>query len=257
MNLNQPVILVGVGEMGGVFARALLRDGRTLVPVVRETPIEEVAANHPEPKLVLVTVGEADLDPVLAGMPDAWRGHVGLIQNELLPRTWDAHNIANPTVAAVWFEKKPGKDTTVIIPTPAYGPRAGLLVSALESIGIAAVEVTSEDEMLYEMVRKNLYILTANIGGLITRSTVHDLWHNHRALAEEVAAEIIEIQGWLTGAELDGERLVAGMVEAFDGDPEHGATGRSAPMRLARALHHADEAGIAATKLRKIAASID
>jgi len=43
------------------------------------------------------------------------------------------------------------------------------------------------------------------------------------------------------------------MLEAFDGDPEHGCTGRSAPARLARAIRQADAAGLAVPRLREIA----
>ena len=56
---------------------------------------------------------------------------------------------------------------------------------------------------------------------------------------------------------LDHDALVAGMVEAFDADPEHGATGRSAPSRLVRALAHADEADLEVPTLRTITGEID
>ncbi len=34
--MNAPVVLIGVGEMGGVFARGLLRLGHPVYPVPRE-----------------------------------------------------------------------------------------------------------------------------------------------------------------------------------------------------------------------------
>ena len=39
------------------------------------------------------------------------------------------------------------------------------------------------------------------------------------------------------------------MVAAFLADPDHGCTGRSAPARLARAIAHADRAGLAVPEL--------
>ena len=63
----------------------------------------------------------------------------------------------------------------------------------------------------------------------------------------------MDIQDALTGAKHDREKLVAGMLEAFDGDPAHGCTGRSAPARLARALEHADTFGLAVPTLRALA----
>jgi hypothetical protein len=83
---------------------------------------------------------------------------------------------------------------------------------------------------------------------------VGKLWQQHRALAQQVAEEIIEIQAWLTGATLAKARLIAGMLEAFDADPGHRCTGRSALARLVRALRDADAAGLAVPTLRAIAA---
>ena len=247
-----PIALIGVGEMGAVFGRALLRAGHPIHPVLRSMPLDTAASRLPEPALALVTVAEDDLAPVLSSLPDGWKGRAGLIQNELLPRDWMAAGITEPTVAVVWFEKKPGRDTKVIIPTPIAGPAASLLVDALATVDIPAVRVENLKALEPELVRKNLYILTANIAGLVTRGTVMQLWDDHRDLAERVAAEILSIQEWLVGRQLDRPALVSAMVETFAADPEHGTTGRSAPSRLARALRHAEAAGLAAPTLESI-----
>lgn len=249
---DQPVVLVGVGEMGGVFAKALLAAGRTVVPVTRTTTLSAVAARVRDPALVLVTVGESDLESVLSEMPLVWRDRVGLIQNELLPRDWLAHDITDPTIAVVWFEKKRGTDTKVIIPSPIAGPRAELLSSALTGIDIATTIVTT-DEIVGQLVIKNLYILVANIAGLETGGTVSALWEEHEELARQVGTEILEIQEYLVGAPIDGEAAYRGMLVAVEGDPDHGTTGRSAPKRLARTLAHAADAGIETDKLSELA----
>jgi hypothetical protein len=176
-------------------------------------------------------------------MPDGWRSRVGLIQNELLPRDWERHAIESPTVAVVWFEKKPGRATKVIIPTPVAGPQADLLVEALTSIDIPAERI-ADNALADTLVAKNLYILTANIAGLRTGGTVSELWGGHRPLAGAVASEILEIQEWLVGAPVDADGAIKGMVRAIEGDPGHGTTGRSAPRRLERAIGHARSAGI-------------
>ena len=133
--MKRPVVLVGVGEMGGVFARGLLRSGHPVFPVNRGDDLAARAAEIPDPELVLVAVAEADLPGVLERMPEAWADRLGLLQNELLPADWAA--FPDPTVISVWFEKKPGQDAKVIIPSPVFGPQAGLIADALESIGIA------------------------------------------------------------------------------------------------------------------------
>ena len=79
--LDSPVALVGVGEMGGVFSRALLRAGHPVYPVVRSGSAETVANALPDPSLALVTVGEADLPRLLPSLPERWMGRAGLINS--------------------------------------------------------------------------------------------------------------------------------------------------------------------------------
>ena len=249
--MNDSITLVGVGEMGAVFAHALLRTGHPVFPVLRSTPVAAAIEQNPDPGLALVTVAEDDLHPVLDALPSEWRSDVGLIQNELLPRAWIRHGIEAPTVAVVWFEKKPGRATRVLVPTPVAGPWAGELVAALTAIDIPAEHIP-DDQLIDALVAKNLYILTANIGGLRTQGTVTDLWNGNREFASAIASEVLDIQDWLVGEPVDRDQAVRGMVEAIDGDPEHGTTGRSAPRRLERAIGYAKAAGIETPMLVEI-----
>lgn len=250
--MKAPIVVVGLGEMGGVFARGFLSAGHPVFPVLRHDTTADLADEVPDPALVLITVGEDDLGEVLVRLPEAWRSRTGLIQNELLPRDWTKHGIERPTVASVWFEKKPRKPVKVIIPTPVAGPKAELFVDALAAIDIPAAAI-SDAGLIDALVAKNLYILTANIAGLRTGGTVSELWSGHRELAESVAAEVFEIQEHLVGAPIDGKGAVAAMVTAIEADPDHGATGRSAPSRLERARRHAAAAGIGTPTLDAIA----
>jgi hypothetical protein len=248
--MKDPVVLIGVGEMGGVFARGLLRLGHPVHPVTRRIPMEDVAAAVPAPALVLVAVAEGDLQSVLRDLPEPWRDRAGLLQNELLPADWSS--LADPTVISVWFEKKPGQDAKVIIPSPVYGPRAALLADALGAIGIPARQLAKPDELLFELVVKNLYILTSNIAGLRVGGTVAELWDRHRDFASAVAEDVIALQEVLTGHSFDRAALVEGMIAAFRGDPVHQCLGRSAPARLERALAHAGVHGLHLPVLEEI-----
>ena len=250
--MYEPIVVIGIGEMGGVFTRGLLRTGHPVYPVTRKTDMKAMAKAMPEPFLVLLAVGENDLHPTLEKVPPQWRNRLGLLQNELLPRDWQRHEIQNPTVISVWFEKKKGQDYKVLIPSPVYGPRAGVLEDALTSLDIPCWELKNEQELLFELVRKNIYILTTNISGLVTGGTVDELWYRHEALARQVANEVIDIQEWLTQHRFDRDELIEGMLEGIKGDLQHKCMGRSAPARLARALEYADEAGLAVPKLREI-----
>jgi ketopantoate reductase len=250
--MKEPVVVLGLGEMGRVFAGGFLRTGHPVYPVTREMDLDRETTLIPGPELVLVAVGEKDLHAVLDGLPESWRDRVGLLQNELLPRDWRDHRIVRPTVVSVWFEKKRGSEARPILPSPVYGPKASLLLDALGSLEIPAVPVAEASDMLYEMVRKNLYILTANIAGIVVGGTVGSLWRDHRALAREVASEVLDVQEWLVRETLHRERLVAGLAEGFAADPDHSCLGRTARGRLERAVLIADEAGLAVPRLRRI-----
>ncbi len=253
--MENTVVMIGLGQLGRVFAGGLLKTGHTLVPVNRGDDLAALARRWPEPDLVLVSVGENDLHPALSALPDAWHDSVGLLQNELLPRDWEAHHIPDPTVVSVWFEKKGGMDAKALLPSPVYGPEADRLVAALAAIDLPARTLPDADDLLWELVRKNLYILTTNIAGLEVEGDVGTLWGKHRQLAEAVAADVLDVQDWLAGRRLERDGLMAGLLEAFRADPGHGCAGRTATARLTRALHHADAAGLAVPALRRIAAA--
>ena len=252
--MKKPVILIGVGEMGGVFARGFLRLGHPVYPVLRDTVMDEVAAAVADPEAVVVAVGEKDLAATLDAVPDAWKDKLVLLQNELLPA--DFAHLQEVTVISVWFEKKPGMDFKVIIPSPAHGPRATLLEAALGTLGIPVRVLASEEELLFELVLKNLYILTTNIAGLRTGGTVGELWRDHRELAEKVAEDVIALQEQLTGKRFDHQALIDAMLAAFEGDPEHKCMGRSAPARLERAMAHGERHGIDLPTLAQIASEM-
>ena len=249
--MEDKIIVIGLGEMGSVFARGFLKLGYPVYPVTRSNDITHMAANIPNPRLVVVAVGESDIHNVIDSLPASWRTNTLLLQNELLPRDWK-NKIDDPTVISVWFEKKKGQDSKVIIPSPVYGPNATLVKNALESLDIACRVVEWPEELLFELVRKNVYILTSNISGLVVGGTVSELWNNNQSLATRVVDDVLKIQEQLTQTRLDAAPYIEGMVEAFNGDPDHKCMGRSAPARLARALQQAEEFGVATPTLQEI-----
>ena len=253
--MKSPVVVIGIGEMGSVFARGCLRAGHPVYPVTRQSDLAETARRLPSPGLVLVAVAENDLHAVLENLPAAWFQRIGLLQNELLPHDWQQYGFPQPTVISVWFEKKPGQDVKVLIPSPVYGPAAELLDECLGSIHIPARVLPDAQALLFELVVKNVYIVTTNCAGLVTGGTVDELRSGHHDLMVSIAREVIQIQESLTGQSFAPEELIDAMLKAFDGDPAHKCMGRSAPARLARALQQADAAKLEVPRLREIAAS--
>lgn len=249
--MNQPIVLIGCGEVGGVFARGSLRSGYPVYPVLRATPVKDVEKNVPDPEAVIVATGEKSLPDVLDNVPKSWRDRLILVQNELLPKDWEPYKI-QPTVVSVWFEKKWPNDYKVIIPSPVYGRKSDIVEEVLNPLGITVKRLKTADELLFELVLKNLYILTVNIAGIKVGGTVSELWRDHNMLAKAVANDVLNIQFKMIGKTLDREKLIAGMVEAFEGDPQHKCMGRSAPARLERALAQADEFGVTADALTEV-----
>ena len=253
--MEKIAVMIGLGQLGRVFAGGLLKTGHVVVPINRGDDMEAAAVRWPEPDLVMISVAETDLHPVLSELPAAWHENLGLLQNELLPRDWHAHGIENPTVISVWFEKKQGKDAQAILSSPVFGPEAERLVAALAAIDLPAHALSDADALAWELVRKNLYILTTNIAGLDGCGNVGMLRDQYQPLLEAVANDVLDVQEWLAGQTFDRAVMLAGLLEAIAADPLHGCAGRSAPSRLKRALHHADVAGMATPVLRRIAAA--
>lgn len=251
--MKDPIIVIGLGELGSVFARGFLRLGYPVQGVARDMDTSLVANTIPNPAAVLIAVGEADIAQTLATLPTVWKDKVILLQNELLPRDWQAAEIDNPTVISVWFEKKKGMDSKVVLPSPIFGANAKLVFNALSQIDLPSFILDSEDELTYELVRKNLYILTTNISGLEVGGNVEGLANQHSAVMNAVANDVLDIQDWLTETKNDRQRLMEGLLEAINGDLAHGCMGRSAPARLARAIGFADQAGLEVPTLRDIA----
>ena len=235
-----------------MFAHGFLRCGHPVYPITRKMDLAQACQQIPSPSLVLVMVPENELHPMLENLPIAWRDKIGLLQNELLPRDWQQYNLENPTVTVVWFEKKPGQAMTNILYTPVYGPNTTIIADALQSQGISIHRLENEDELLYELCRKALYILVVNISGLQINCTVHDLWYQHQALARAVANEVIVLLQWLTGQTLNSDKLIAGMVEGIDDCPDRCCLGRRAVARLEGSLNYAQEAGIETPRLMEI-----
>lgn len=233
--MNKSVVVVGLGEMGSVFARGFLRLGYSVHPVTRNMEMKTVAQSLESPELVLIAVGEADLAKQLVRIPPTWKDRLILLQNELLPGDWKKYDL-DSTVISIWFEKKKGQDSKVIIPSPVYGKHAQLVADALASIGITTTVLEDEKTLLRELVLKNIYILTTNIAGLEVGGNVGELWDKHSDIAQAVVADVIRLQEVLTGEIFDHQLLIDGMVKAIDGDREHRCMGRSASVRLQRAL---------------------
>jgi len=253
MRINPAAAVIGMGELGSVFATGLLKLGHPVFPVLRgQAGPDVIRASSAE--LVVVAVGEDDLDEVLAASP-APGAKLVLIQNELLPPAWERHALGAPNVVVVWFEKKRGKPIHIVLESVISGPQAALLGRCLQAVDVAYREV-GPDELLFELVKKNLYILVHNVCGLVENGSVERLWSQHGALAREVASEVLDLQFACAGQSLDRDRLMSELEAAVAADPEHGCAGRTAPARLRRALRQAEAHEVSVPRMTAIAREI-
>ncbi|MBW5290151.1 MAG: hypothetical protein Rsou_0946 [Candidatus Ruthia sp. Asou_11_S2] len=252
--MKKPIVILGIGELGSVFSRAFLKNNYPVYPITRQTNIDELA-NTISPEFILVCTAEADLQNALQSIPKQWKDRVVMMQNELLPRDWQMHNFTNPTVISVWFEKKKGMDSKVLISSPAYGKKAQILVDSLALIDIPAHILNSEKALLFELVLKNLYILTTNIAGLAIEkgATVDDLYNQYLDLMHDVSNDVLKLQSTLTGKTFSESDLEQGMIKAFQGDLKHKSMGISSPTRLKRALELAKTFNLPMPTLENIA----
>jgi ketopantoate reductase len=253
--LKAPVVIIGLGELGQVLATGFLKMGHPVFPLNRGASVTELSTLAVEPFLIVVAVGEKDLDGILMTLPDAFKNRVLLLQNNLLRPDWQKHQILSPTILVAWLDKKPGRPSVSVLPNKVFGPYCDEVAQALNALHIETYSCPIED-MDRAMVAKNLYIHTINIAGLRVAGTVGELWKHHRALAEGIMKEILQIQCCRLGSPLDEALIIQDTLRGFAGDWNHICMGRSAPQRLANALKFADGFHLDTPILREIALEI-
>ncbi len=251
--MKQPIIVIGLGQIGAVFAKGFLRIGHPVYPIIRRDNLVDAIKRTPDPIMVLVAVREEDLQPVLNQVPPAWHKHIALIQNELVPSVWEDAGIQDPTVVTVWFEKRKGKAPDAFFPSMIFGPHADLIADVFDKVNLPFELIKNEQELIFELVRKNLYILSKNIVGLVVEGTVGEAWEQNRELFEKVADEVFLIQCDLVGANLDKQSRLAKDIETL---PDAGTTGSAAVARLERMLQHATSTALDVPTLQEIQLSI-
>ena len=256
--MKQPIVIIGIGELAGVLARAFLRNGYPVCPITRGMDIEKEAKNLPDPQMVVVGVAEKDYPVVKQTMPMQWKNNLVLIQNELLPTDWEKYKVRNPTIMSVWFEKKKGIDYNPLLPSPIYGPMAEIISGSLEQLEIPCKVLGSDDDLLSELVLKNVFVFTINIAGLVLAegTTTSILWEKDRQFALDVADEIIDLQESITGKKFSRDKLKEGLVAGLKGDPHHKCKGRSAHGRLIRTIEAADAADLKLKTIRGVSRMI-
>jgi prephenate dehydrogenase len=70
--MKKPIVIIGMGEIGGVVSRAFLKAGYPVFPITRGMDISIAVKDIHEPEAVIVAVGEKDFHSVVEQMPSSW-----------------------------------------------------------------------------------------------------------------------------------------------------------------------------------------
>ena len=256
--IKTPIIVIGMGELGSLFSNGFLRLGIPIIPILRSDNIKDFETITPI--LVLIAVDIQDLNKVLDDVPKSWWNVIVLLQNELLPGNWNHLSIPFPSIVVVWLEKK--KQSLKIrsfSPEIVYSPNkdlGDLIELCLNKQNIPTLRVAMEDEILIEMVQKNLFNLTMNVMGLYLgeNSTFNDLLNDKNyEIRNLVARECLSLQkAQLKDLKLSENEMITKMWNYMSLVPEMKCQGRYAKARLDRAISTSKKYGIEVTQLEKI-----
>lgn len=251
--MNQRLaVVIGVGNLGRLYAGGLLRAGYSLAPIRRETDPAPVLLAHPPGTPLLCAVGEADLAAVIDAVPVDRRCDLLCLQNELFPADLDALGAPDAGLAVAWTLAKPGFPVIVGRRAAASGAAAPAFARACEALGHPCV---LSDDPGWEAATKYAFIVAVNALGLCESTTLERWVTADRQQVEVVVRESCALALARIG---ESDRIDDALSEVWEGIHGFGplpCRGRSSRSRVARALERARELGTPTPHLRSIAAS--
>jgi hypothetical protein len=252
-------IVMGLGELGALYANAALKLGLRVTPVTRALEPERALQELPLETPLLVAVGEADLESALTSLPKGRLDSLVLLQNELFPAQWERFT-SYPTVMVPWLLKKKGEPLLVARSTPVLGQHADLVLSLHRALGFEAEKLPDEAALRQAIVDKYAFILTVNALGLLEDLALGDWLHKAPAQVSTLAREAAALGARLVceGRELDDFDTNTTVTQVQAGMKAMGAMrarGRTAKERLRRATAHAARFGVPVPALDQAARS--
>ncbi|MFT3928095.1 MAG: hypothetical protein QM778_36540 [Myxococcales bacterium] len=240
------LIVMGIGELGQLYATAALKRGMRVIPVTRAARPEVALQGIPLDTPLLVAVGEADLEPALESLPKPRLDSIILLQNELFPSLWQRFS-ERATVMVPWLLKKKGEPLLVARSTPVYGQFAELAQALHESLGFAVDRLPDMAALEQAIVDKYAFILSVNALGLMRDIRLGE-WLKDGPQEVQVLAREAAVLGSRLVSEgarspsnqpIDLNQTVAQVHAGMLHMAGMRAKGRTAPDRVRRALEHA------------------
>lgn len=250
----QEMIVVGLGELGQLYASAALKLGLRVTPLLRKSPREDALSGVSETAPVLVAVGENDLNQALSSLPAQRLAQLILLQNELFPSTWRAFT-PNPTVMVPWLLKKKGEPLLVARSTPVFGQHAELVEKLHVALGFQAERLPTAVALHQAIVDKYAFILTVNALGLIRDVTLGEWLSQGPEQVDAFAREAALLGERLVGQPVDLTQTLREVRSGFQHMGGMRARGRTAKARVLRAVEHATSFSFETPALQRLSAA--
>ncbi len=172
--------VIGVGQIGGVFAQGALRLGARVQAFTRQRPLTSQDQLEPD-ELIVVSTPEGEHERVFAAIPESLYSHVCLVQNELL--LIGAEQLTSANWGMIWFSKKAGTGIDVCGTNAFVGPQAEAFAEVLRASNLEAETVRAAERGRIA-AEKYAFILALNALGLLRESSFEK-----RSLVSEFLAE--------------------------------------------------------------------
>jgi hypothetical protein len=243
------LVVIGVGELGQLYAGGALREGLQVTPARRGDDLRAVLAQVPAGTPLLVAVGESALPDVASALPEDRKADAILIQNELFESRWRKHGLDGPTLAIPWVLKKKGLPVTVLRSTPLFGKHAGTMERIHAALGLPTECLPDRNALNAALVSKYAFILTINVLGVLEDRSVGEWLDGGGPQVRAVAGDAIQLAEAYAETPVDGALVLNEILEGMEGLRPFPARGRTAQARLERALKDATGFGLTLPEL--------
>lgn len=242
--------VIGLGNLGRLYAGGALKAGRVVCPVNRGDDVVAALARSGPGDPVLVGVGEAALPAVCAALPAERRADAILVQNGLARPRMRELGVGGATLAVVWTLEKPSFARLESLPMGAYGPQATFMREATAAIGLrcatSGIEGSTDagiDEGT-DAAAKHAFILAINALGLVRPITVGEWLESDPARVDAFVAEGARLAGPMLGVQADPTKVAGRARAGMSGFGALPCRGRTALDRVDAARAFAATRGI-------------
>jgi hypothetical protein len=202
--MNEPMVIVGVGEIGTRFvhaAEALRLPFRT---VTRDKNRELLS--RPAGAPLLVCVREPDLPGVLAQVPSERGRDLIVVQNGFIDEL--IAPFPEHTRAVLWFTAK-GTFFADLLQSPVHGPHADLVRQLINAAGASAETITDDDVFRRYALEKAIWSCVVGAPLAVWGVDLATARHERMGDIDAVVNEACDVVRVALGVEISRQRVLA------------------------------------------------